>query len=703
MFFNFGKYSVDFDTEKLSFKVMSDLPGVGCFVSDAQLTFQNMSHEPLAVEEFASYHDSEVLGLEDFCWCRTYTGGPYYTPELWIGIRIGLNGVRFFCNGRAFVRVQGRFNWGADPANATFSIRKDSEDSVFGTASGPVTAAGDDALFDRLTDRLLVYSTAGDINTHYCWEENCYRFDFVNGLDYGRELDFRIVENFCADKFHVPYAPISYKHGFDTPPVGWMTWYAIQFKACEKLVLENGKRFMERFGDYTDKCVMWVDWEWCHSCWDGRGEGCDIFNPRKEPYPRGLKALSDDLRQMGMIPALWSGATNDGQKNALMQEHPEWVLAQMPMWCGQWWVDPSHPGVVEEYIPAIFRKIQEWGFEMIKWDCLPGSLEVYSKFHHRFHDPSISPNTALRQLVAAARKVVGDKVYMLSCAGDSLRDICNSMDIFDAARIGGDIFSWDSFVDQGLDRIFHTYPWHNTAFYVDADNLVLRTEFNNLQQARTRVSIYGLAGLPVNVGDSMDDLDEERIFMLQRLMPVLSIHPGGLDSRRHGREIQLTNLAIARPYGKWNVVGVTNLTNEKRSYSLDFVGQFRLPKGRYGVYDFWNGEFLGVFSGKVELELAAFDTRVLRITPVNDEMPTVVSTSRHITQGGYELLALKKDGKSLKGTIRCNRKEPCRITLLLPEEMGEVTANLPLERDGRIAVVTVPAQEAATTQFQVQW
>ena len=166
--------------------------------------------------------------------------------------------------------------------------------------------------------------------------------------------------------------------------------------------------------------------------------------------------------------------------------------------------------------------------------------------HDRFHDRSQTPARAFRNLVRAARETLGERVYLLSCAGDSERDICGAMDFFNAARIGGDIFSWDDFLEQGINRVLHAYPWHNTVLYADADNLILRPEFSNPEQARTRVSFYGLAGLPVTLGDALSQLDPERVQMLRRIMPVTDIHPTELDSKRHGRRIQITNLAMGQ-------------------------------------------------------------------------------------------------------------------------------------------------------------
>ncbi len=704
MFFNFMKFSVDYDPDRRSFSLFCDDTENGAFVENAEIQLETIDHKPLSPENFSSFRDESVLELSFFLWKRIYSGGPVDTPELTIGFRLCSDGIRFFCNGRAYISVSGRFRWGADPEHSTFSIRTDSQTSRLRTASGPAVFEGDNALFDRLTDHLLIFSTAGNFQTCFDWKTGTYAFHYVNGCDYGRELDFRIRRNYCAEKFHIPYTPIRKKHGFQTPPVGWMTWYALQFETAESNVLENARKFQELFGSYAEKLVLWVDWEWCHCCWDGQGEeGCDIFHPRPSAYPNGLNSLAETLRKMGLIPALWIGATNEGRLNKMLQEHPDWLLGQKIFWCGQWWIDPSHPKVLSEYIPAVFRQILEWGFQTVKWDCLPATLQVCSELHDCFRDRSLSPAQALRNLVRAAREVLGDSVYLLSCSGDSERDICGAMDLFSAARIGGDIFSWDDFLEQGINRVLHSYPWHNTVLYIDADNLILRPEFSTAEQARTRVSFYGLTGLPVTLGDQLSKLDPERIHMLRRIMPVVDIHPTELDSKRHGRFFQITSLAIARPFGSWNVTAVANLTPEPHSAAIDLSKDLDLNSGRYALYDYWNSAFLGILSRHFEIELNAYDTRVFRITPLEDGLPALISVSRHLTQGGYELQNLEVSVEHIAGTVLCTSDEPCLLTILLPDSCEILHSSHPLAENGRVGILTLRTEIPGPVSWIVEF
>lgn len=68
--------------------------------------------------------------------------------------------------------------------------------------------------------------------------------------------------------------------------------------------------------------------------------------------------------------------------------------------------------------------------------------------------------------------------------------------MFDAARIGSDIFEWKEYIQYGVARMLKFYPMHNTMLLCDPDNLVLREEYNTMDQAISRASLYSMMGAP---------------------------------------------------------------------------------------------------------------------------------------------------------------------------------------------------------------
>ncbi|MBR4219847.1 MAG: alpha-galactosidase, partial [Victivallales bacterium] len=629
--------------------------------------------------------------------------------------------LHLYCQGNCRFRLEGHF-LPQTPSEEVLSVTDGPESPHLRAASGPMVSVGDNALFDRQRDFLLKFNGVGREAFSYDWKEKHYVFRWESKANAPLEISLEATENYCRNRFNFPYRGIRKRHGFETPSVGWMTWYAVKFDASEAVVLENATRFKKLFGDYLDaRPVLWVDWEWCHNDLKGTGEpGSDMLTPRKSAYPNGLKAVSDKLKEMGFLPALWVGPTNDCQINSFMKAHPDWLLCQNRRWCGQYWFDWSNPDVVKTVIPRMFKQYLAWGYEALKWDAIPMTLWIMAEYREKRINPNISPMPIFRNIAKLARKTIGEDVYMMSCCGVNENDITWGEDSFDGARIGSDIFTWEEFLKDGIARILHFFPLHNTAYYIDADNLVLRKEYSTVAQARTRVSIYGLAGIPITLGDAIKELDEPRVDMLRRIMPVIDVRPGDLngttllpglsawsktaldiqsgdrEDKSLARPVQVVRLNIARPFGQWTVAGLSNLTDKPRSYTLHLQDELDLPSGEYAVYDYWNKRYLGVFTEKLKLSIKPFDTVVLRITPVENNRPTVVSVSRHITQGGYELEEFKATTTTASGLCRIVPGETCDLTLLLPDDKAITSCNVPYTQNGRIAVLHLLSKSART-------
>ena len=706
MYLNYKDFSVDFDVEKLTFRAFyaSDRDGVErCFIDNGVITFTALDGKPLSLDDFGQKSVSTSLHLSSSKLTLMLSDGPVSTPELEISFTAGQHSLGIKGFGRSFVTFSGDFCWGDDMENSTRSIRTGTQTPILHTACGPAVSPEDDALFDVKRDALLRWSTAGNMSVKFDWSKKCYSFRHVNGLDHGKDFSFAVRRNYCAEKFNIPYAPMSEKHQFQTPPVGWMTWYALNFSCCRDKVLDNAEKFMRTFGKYNDKPVIWVDWEWCHKCFDGQGEpGADIFNPRQSAYPDGLAEISAKIRSLGAVPALWIGATNEGVINDMLKAHPEWILGQKAIWCGQYWVDLSNPEVLDKYIRKIFEQILDWGFEVVKWDCLPATLEMLSLFHSNQYDTALSPHQALRNAVKTARSVLGDGRYLLSCSGSSWRDTAFAVDLFDAARIGGDIFTWQEFQDQAVNQVLQYYFLHNQVYYADADNLVLRKEFNDLRQVRSRVSFYGLAGLPVTLGDEMDELDKERVDMLKKIMPTSSMHASEFEIKQRDNRYQVVNAAVARPFGCWNVAGVTNFGEEKSNFRIRLGADLMLdPAKRYALYDFWQDEYLGVSSSSFELEIDSCDTRVIRVVPLEERDLQLLSSNRHILQGAVELEELIYDANCVRGCVRCPEKEEVVLTFLVREGVTDVKSSFPVDVCGDICKITVSGN--GKTEFYLEY
>ena len=583
--------------------------------------------------------------------------------------------IRYGCRGDLDLHMSGQMHWGAKPDTDTFPVHLNRSGPDLRAAIGPAASSADNALFDRATDSALEVLGCRTFQLDYDWDQSAYRFRLnTEGNDVVRGFQIQVHKNVYANRFGVPYKPYNRNSTFGTPPAGWMTWYAVQFKACEDAVLENARWMAENLKKYGANCI-WVDWEWYHQDFSGTHKaGVDVFHPDLERYPHGLAHVAEEIGKLGLIPAIWIGATNDVNKTDFIGENPDAVLCVKPSWCGSYFLDPSHPRILDEYIPKAFNQLLDWGYQALKWDCFPITVQYCDANHDRFYDQNISTEEALRGLIQKARDTVGENYYMLSCSGDGFRQISMAMDIFDAMRIGGDIFDWPEFVSQCIERVMKYYVYHNVICLNDPDNLVIRPQYNTYDEAVSRVSLVGLLGLPVNYGDDLPALPDDRIELLRRITPPLDIHPVDVREQVFDGRIVKIGLTICKPYEQWSILDILNIQDQAVQVQVNLRDDLHLDVNaacEYLVFDFWNKQYLGAFRENIAIELRAHASRLLAVRRKLDR-PQIVSTSRHITQGAAEIKSMAWDNKKniLSGISAVVDGESYEIFIRIPCEFA---------------------------------
>ena len=668
-YINYRRWYARFDEESRTFCL--GLENEGTVLDEVSLTVRtgdlNMVWERFTPADYGhivcaheKHYDGNGVSV---CFCD----GPEAIPFFILRIRlyldkatISIEGER---DGRYFYDFSGKIRWGLKPATDTFpAYSKGTVRNGLRSSVGRACPRGCDTLYDRLSDTSVTLGGNPALN----FGNGDYSFGVSLSGDLA-SFDVRTAENVIAEQYGMKFGPMNNSTVFERPPVGFMTWYAVRFGASEQSILDNSRIQKEKLAGYGAN-ALWVDWEWYHNSPDKEVK-FDTFTPDPERYPHGMKYLADRIREDGFVPCVWIGASHEVRETPFIKENPETVLVKRKSWCGDWWFDPTHPKYLNEFIPLVFGTLKnEWGYEAIKWDALPRALDYYDQYHDRFYDKSKTPEQALRDVVKKARETVGDGTYMLSCHGESQRDICAYADIFDAARIGCDIFSWRNYLDECFGKLQYYYPLHNNAEYCDPDNLIVREEFNTLYQARTRASLVSLLGLPVTIGDDLRELSDERIDIIRRVIPSLDVHPLLLESKEKLGQTFVIGCYVKTAFDGYQIADVVNLTERDRTEEFLFTELDLEPEKEYLVYDYWDGVFYGRVRHGLRLDFHPCESKVLLIREV-PEHPAIVSTNRHISQGALEIKEMRWDGESrvLSGVSETVPGDEYKITWYDPE------------------------------------
>ena len=624
-------------------------------------------------------------------------------PAFLLRFHVGNDGVRVeeWTLGNLSVKVVGDVFTDGDGTDDVFPVCLDRRAGDLRSAIGAPASVIDNALYCRTGDTAVTIGTSRQ--TRLKKRDGGFSFEVMLSDTEGRSYaDVSVREHVLADKYHIQFSPINKKSTFASPPAGWMTWYAVKFDACEKNVLENAAWQAEHLKDFGANCV-WVDWEWYHNEFNKeRTDGVHSLCADPEKYPHGMKYVADKIKELGLIPALWIGFTNEPAKNRYIAQYPEMLVSDELSWCGKYFYDFTNPSYLNEYLPEATKNVLAWGYEAVKYDTLPIAISQHEKHHENMYDKTATGKEAFRNMVKRVRELLGENMYMLSCAGSTNAEILWASDLFDAARVGDDIFDWEEYLKNCIDKVMMFYPLHNIQLYNDPDNVILREEFNTLEQAKSRAAFVSLLGLPMTFGDVFSALPEERVNIIKRSLPILDIHPMDLCNAAFDRRNLDINLRIDKKYESWQVSGIFHMTDQKGARTVSLLEDLHLDAGEYLVYDFYRDTFLGIISDFVTLDFLPYECRILSLRRCRG-VPQIVSTSRHITQGAAELENVSYDKDTMQIAANLVQGDRYTVSVFVPEgyQMSFVCGFEDKQTDGRLVRLSVTPQETARYGFSI--
>ncbi len=539
-----------------------------------------------------------------------------------------------------------------------------SQTDVIYAAIGPSASRCDNSLYSPVYDSAFCILGCQNVSFAYDWKSQKYNFEIKEKSEGITErVLFTVKENVLAEKYDVDFKPLKARSGYNSAPAGWMTWYAVQFDASEEAVLRNTRFQQEVLKDFGADTI-WVDWEWCHKAYEKeRFDGVNNFNPDPDKYPNGLKYVADKIKEAGFKPALWIGFVSDVGLTEYEKAHPEISLTHKEYWCGSYFYDASSDEYINGFLTKAIKQVKSWGFDAIKFDTLPEFIDTHEVYHSDMHNPDMTTYQAYRRVVEKAREEFGDDFFMLSCGGSKEVTLWG-VGVFDSSRIGPDVFTWDKFLIN-LDLLRELYPLHNIAILNDVDNLILRDEYSNFEQAVSRASLVSLLGLPVNLGDDLPLLSDKKLDIIKRILPAMKVHPTDFNNARANGESQTICLKVEAPFESYTLVGVMNLTDKKISKEINITKDLRLFSSEYLVYDFFADSFIGETDDSISIDIAPYDTKVLSIRK-KAMRPQLLSTSRHITQGVAEIKNMSWENNTLSIISTLVNNDPYTITLFVP-------------------------------------
>jgi hypothetical protein len=479
---------------------------------------------------------------------------------------------------------------------------------------------------------------------------------------------------------------IAKKYAIHLPPqpTVYCTWY--HAKASNEQNLIKNAEFAEKNLRPFGFSVIQID--------DGWQEGVKQNGPKKDfsaykkdgPYPSGMKATADAIKEMGLVPGIWfmpfAGTFDDpyfADKQYLFATKDGKPFDTK--WGGTC-LDMTNPKTQKYVYDIAYRIAHDWGYQYFKMDGLyTGTATrltyVNDKYkddnigESKLYDPFMTHIQAYRTGLQIVRKAAGDKVFFLGCCiPQNMRSFAPAMGLVDAMRIGPDNSRKWSAMCWGPNYGSRVYFLNGRVWYNDPDPIYVRDDVP-LAHAQTLASWVTISGQLSASSEDYLKLSLPRVDMLRRTMPSHGLKPRPVDIFE--QDVPRIWLLTDESTGvRRDIIALYNWDDKNAAQincSLEKIGLDADRK--YVGFDFWANTFVDPFRDNIKVSLPMAGCKIFSVRPVSNT-PQLISTSRHITQGIIDVKDEKWDNssKSLLGISEVVGADPYELRIVAAKESG---------------------------------
>ena len=597
---------------------------------------------------------------------------------------------------------------------------KEQNNNILFASLGPVSANNVNKLFDIKTDTLIIFPKNINMKRNKI-EKKFLDISFALGDSTSISLKGDYYKTLGL-KFYKPK-----REYFKNAPVGWSSWYSYYMKADEKALVRESDAVSKYFKDFG---MEYIQLDACYT----RGEDANYLDWYKKAFPHGGKWIFNYIKSKGLKPALWINLYGSNYKKAeVMDRYPDnfYLRDKNGKLSGACCtaddtvkrLDYSNPDVIKKHlIPMLKIFKEEWGLTYLKDAGWGTWMDYYEKNKENAFNPEKSSREIYVEVQKAARKTLGDDVYMLGCA---MHEVGLGFGIYDGSRIGGDDKAvWYPEKKNGMsmqiffNSLFGGEFLNNIVWHSDPDAVMVRSPLT-YEEGKTIVSSIGLLGQLYMASDFMGELPSERIELYRKTIPSTHILPMDLypfNAKNNIKDGALQccpklekfpkalDLKVSFITGDYDVLALYNWEDEKSEKEISFK-ELGLDKGEYIIFDFWNEKLLGVFNEKYSTEIPAHGVSVLVIRRKLDE-PMFLATSRHITGtvSMKNFKAFDKNNFTISGRSAVEKNYNYKLFIYVPEnfDIENVSSEAPdlnYKREGNLLIIEFKGDKKKKKNF----
>jgi alpha-galactosidase len=374
------------------------------------------------------------------------------------------------------------------------------------------------------------------------------------------------------------------------PALGWNTWNAYRCAISETAVLAAARSFVtlglrEAGYEYVniDDC-----WSLCN-----RDPDTSELVPDPLRFPRGIKALANDIHALGLKIGIYSDA---GTKTC-----------------------EGYPGSLG-YEAVDAATWQSWDIDYLKYD----NCNVPTNWSDTSTPPGgdwYNSNSAIRF------REMGDAIanndppmqFGLCIWGDAHVWTWGAR-VGHSWRMSGDSSStWDyikSIISKNVDHLSSV----NFFAHNDMDMMEIGNGNLTIQEERTHFAVWAFMKSPILLGTELARLSSEEVKIITN-RELIAFHQDSTVGKPAVPYISSTTTATKPPqfYSGKSVRGthvfVVNTNDTSATFNINFADVPGLHSRNVRVHDMWTSTDLGTFSGSYDVTIAAHDTAALFVAP----------------------------------------------------------------------------------------
>ncbi|MBN1352256.1 hypothetical protein JXJ21_22860 [candidate division KSB1 bacterium] len=480
---------------------------------------------------------------------------------------------------------------------------------------------------------------------------------------------------------------------WSTPPAGWLGWAWVDPFTVENyqdIVYRNAAAIKRRLNGFGLEYI-WISIGNLEDGFPGNWLNVDSRN-----FPDGIRNLAEKLKPLGIKPGLWispfwiCSALPDlvrKMDDALLRDENGEYLVVCPEWrigkAGElpkaerpccYALDGSHPRTIET-LKHTFETYREWGVRYFMIDFLEGGAGNISRYPYaKHHDSSMVAGPQIyRNALRVIREAAGKDTYLLSSTGPTFHNV----GLVDGARVGSDygegraLFPESYFYPatfiinnarfwtshhHASTNMATNYFMHRKLFLCDSGNVLTVDKPIPLSDARIAITIFGINGGPVMLGDDLDRISEERLALIKKCLPRAEdiAFPLDLFEAAYPDYPKIFHLHIEKEWDQWEILAIFNYDAVPLSQDIDLRKLGFCPDETVTLWEFWNEQYLGSASGKFTAGIPPGNVGVYRIAKRRSH-PWLLSTDMHVRQGQAELLDVNWNEAEMSLLIRASR------------------------------------------------